>query len=94
MNIRNILTEDIISAFLRGLFTGKTTDKNSKLKSVENKFRKGIKKDVDDINKLNIEFRKELNKQRKADGEKPLPKIKKLNVDDVVKDLKNKGQLR
>ena len=64
MDIANILKEDIISAFFRGLFTGKRTSKkdvDSQLKKIENKFRKDIKKDVDNINRTTANIHRIIN---------------------------------
>ena len=94
MDIANILKEDIISAFFRGLFTGKRTSKkdvDSQLKKIENKFRKDIKKDVDNINRTTANFHRIINARRKKDGKPPAKfKAGKITVDDVVKDLKNR----
>ena len=92
MNIKNIISEDIFSAFFRGLFTGKTTSKediDARLKAREKKFKKDIKKDVDKLNKTFAEMRADLDKQRKKRGLKPVKrKVTKITVDDVVNDVK------
>ena len=91
MDTKNIISEDIFSAFFRGLFTGKGSyskeEIDAKLKARENKFKKDIKKDVDSLNKSFQQMYKAINKRRKQNGDKP-KKAPKVTVDDVVKDAK------
>ena len=92
MNTKNIISEDIFSAFFRGLFTGKGSSSKeeigAKLKAREKKFRKDIKKDVDSMNKIFDRMAKEINQSRIKRGAKPIPKAPKITVDDVVNDAK------
>ena len=91
MNTKNIISEDIFSAFFRGLFTGKGSSSKeeigAKLKAREKKFRKDIKKDVDSLNKSFAKMASAINKKRKAQKRKPI-KSPKITVDDVVNDAK------
>ena len=90
MDISNILKEDVISAFFRGLFMGKRSkaDIDKELKSNEKKFRKDIKKNVDNINKNFTMTTNAINKWRVKNGKKP-KKAPKITVDDVVKQAKD-----
>ena len=90
MNISRIIKEDFISNFFRGLFTGKPHTKENlpkRLKDHENKFRKSVKKDVDDLNKSFALMYKGINKLRKENGDKP-KKAPKFKVNDIVKQAK------
>ena len=77
MNINNILNEDAISSFLKGLFTGKSS-------ASEKKLRKNIEKDVDKMNKNFKTAYDILNKRRKKQGLKPLS-FKKISAHNIVK---------
>jgi len=88
MSIKNILSEDIVSSFLKGLWKGVTRKKIKSTKQVEkdlqqavDKFNSGIDKQYSAINKI-----------RKAEGKPPKKKPKKLTVKDMVKDYA-KGKL-
>ena len=91
MDTKNIITEDIFSAFFRGLFTGKGSyskeEKEAKIKSLEKKFKKDIKKNVDGLNKSFELMQKAINKRRIKRGAKP-KKAPKTTVDNIVKQVK------
>ena len=87
MDKGNILTEDIISAFFRGLFTGRKSLNNSEFKQKEKEFRKKTKKSVDDFNDAMDQMYSAINKIRKSNGDKP-KKAPKVTVDQIVKQAK------
>ena len=77
MDINNILNEGAISSFLKGLFTGKSS-------ASEKRIRKSIEKDVDKMNKNFKTAYDILNKRRKKQGLKPLS-FKKVSADAIAK---------
>ena len=88
MNNENILSEDAITQFLKGLWMGitrkgikSTKQAQSDLKQSVDKFNSGIDKMTSAINKV-----------RKADGKSPIKRGKKLTVKDVMDDYA-KGKL-
>ena len=88
MSIKNILSEDIVSSFLKGLWRGVTRKQVKSSKQIEKK----LKKSVDRFND-GIELMQQASDDiRKADGKKPRKKIKKLTVKDVMDDYA-KGKL-
>jgi hypothetical protein len=91
MDTKNIITEDIFSAFFRGLFTGKGSyskeEIDAQLKAREKKFKKDIKKDVDSLNKSFAQMASAINKKRKAQKRKPI-KAPKTTVDNIVRQAK------
>ena len=90
MNVKNILSEDIISSFLKGLLKG-ITGKKRKPKDVK-KIKKELQKSVDRFNN-GLELMQQASDDiRKADGKKPRKRIKKLTVKDVMDDYA-KGKL-
>ena len=91
MDTKNIITEDIFSAFFRGLFTGKGSyskeEIDAEIKSLEKKFKKDIKKDVDGLNKSFKMMQQAINKRRKERGANP-KKAPKTTVDNILKQVK------
>tara|TARA_R100001129_G_scaffold160724_1_gene125395 strand:+ start:271 stop:564 length:294 start_codon:yes stop_codon:yes gene_type:complete len=90
MNVKNILSEDIISSFLKGLLKG-ITGKKRKPKDVK-KIKKELQKSVDRFNNGLELMQKASDEIRKADGKNPRKRIKKLTVKDVMDDYA-KGKL-
>ena len=88
MNIKNILSEDIISSFLKGLWRGVT---GKQIKSTK-KAKSDLKKSVDKFNDALDLMQQASDDIRKADGKKPRKRIKKLTVKDVMDDYA-KGKL-
>ena len=88
MNLKNIITEDIISSFFKGLFRGIT---GKKIKS-EKQLKKELQQSVDKFNSGIDKMYSAINKVRKAEGKPPTKKPKKLTVKQVVNDY-TKGKL-
>ena len=82
MNIKNILSEDIVSSFLKGLWKGITRKKVKSTKQVEKDLQQSVNKFNSGLDKMYSA----INKVRKADGKPPAKKIKKLTVKDVMDD--------
>ena len=90
MDSKNILSEDVITSFLKGLFRG-ITGKKRKPKDVK-KIKKNLQKSVDRFND-GLELMQQASDDiRKADGKTPKKRIKKLTVKDVMDDYA-KGKL-
>jgi len=88
MSIKNILSEDIVSSFLKGLWKGVTRKKIKSTKQVE----KDLQQSVDKFNSGIDKMYSAINKVRATDGKKPIKKSKKLTVKDVMDDYA-KGKL-
>ncbi len=83
MSTKNILSEDVISSFFKGLLRGILRQKPKSLRKTKNELK-------DKIDKFNIGIDKmytAINKVREKDGLKPKKRPKKLNVDKVIQDL-------
>ena len=91
MNTKNILSEDIISSFLKGLFKGITGIKDKPKKDIK-KLEKDLQQSVDRFNDGISKMHSAVNKVRKADGKPPKKRMKKLTVKDVMDDYA-KGKL-
>jgi L-cystine uptake protein TcyP (sodium:dicarboxylate symporter family) len=88
MDFKNILSEDIISSFFKGLFTGVTGKKVKSTKQAT----KDIEQSVDKFNSAIDKMYSAINKVRKADGKPPRKPPKKMTVKDVLDDYA-KGKL-
>jgi hypothetical protein len=84
MNIKNIISEDIISSFLKGLFRG-VTGKKKKPKDIK-KLEKDLQQSVDRFNDGISKMHSAVNKIRKGEGKSPKKRMKKLTVKDVMDD--------
>ena len=84
MNRKNILSEDIISSFIKGLFKGMS--KNIFGKKEAGQAKQELQQSVDRFNAGIDKMRSATNKLRKANGKPPLKKSKKLTVKDVIRD--------
>ena len=82
MNIKNILSEDIVSSFLKGLWRGITRKKVKSTKQVEKDLQQSINKFNSGLDKMHSA----INKVRIANGKPPVKKLKKLTVKDVMDD--------
>jgi len=91
MNVKNILSEDIISSFLKGLFKGITGIKNKPKKDAK-KLEKDLQQSVDKFNDGISKMHSAINKVRKAEGKPPKKRMKKLTVKNVMDDYA-KGKL-
>ena len=81
MDIKNIIKEDIFSAFFRGLF-GKKYDASKKQKKIKKK----MQTHVDTFNRGVDAITADINKMRKARGAKP-KKANHLTVKDFIKSI-------
>ena len=88
MSIKNILSEDIVSSFLKGLWKGVTRKKIKSTKQVE----KDLQQSVDKFNSGIDKMYSAINKVRKAEGKPSTKKPKKLTLKQVVDDYA-KGKL-
>tara|TARA_B100000902_G_C26921932_1_gene722112 strand:+ start:13 stop:300 length:288 start_codon:yes stop_codon:yes gene_type:complete len=88
MDSKNILSEDIISAFLKGLWRGIS---NKQIKSSK-QAQSDLKKSVDKFNSALELMQQASDDIRKTDGKKPRKRIKKLTVKQVMDDYA-KGKL-
>ena len=88
MDSKNILSEDIISSFLKGLWKGVSGKKIKSTKQAQS----DLKKSVDKFNSGIDGMYSAVNKVRKADGKPPIKRGKKLTVKDVLDDY-TKGKL-
>ena len=88
MNIKNILSEDIVSSFLKGLWRGITRKKVKSTKQVEKDLQQSINKFNSGLDKMHSA----INKVRKAEGKPPKKRMKKLTVKNVMDDYA-KGKL-
>ena len=88
MSIKNILSEDIVSSFLKGLWRGVTRKKIKSTKEVE----KDLQQSVDKFNAGIDKQYSAINKIRKAEGKPSKKKPKKLTVKDMIDDY-SKGKL-
>ena len=82
MDSKNILSEDIISSFLKGLWKGVSGKKIKSTKQAQS----DLKKSVDKFNSGIDKMTSAINKVRKADGKSPIKRGKKLTVKDVMDD--------
>ena len=82
MNIKNIITEDIISSFFKGLFRGLT---GKKVKSAK-EAKKDLQQSVDKFNSGIDKMYAAINKVRETEGKPPTKRPKKLTVKQVVDD--------
>ena len=88
MDSKNILSEDVITSFLKGLWRGITGKKVKSSKQAQS----NLKKSVDKFNDALELMQQASDDIRKADGKKPRKRIKKLTVKDVISDY-TKGKL-
>ncbi len=91
MDSKNILSEDIISSFLKGLFKGITGIK-SKPKKDKKQIEKDLQGSVDRFNDAISRMHAATNKIRKAEGKPPKKRQRKLTTKDIMNDLE-KGKL-
>ena len=78
MNTKNILSEDIISSFLKGLFKGITGIKDKPKKDAK-KLEKDLQQSVDKFNDGISKMNSAKNKVRKAEGKPPKKKNEEIN---------------
>tara|TARA_E500000305_G_C3957986_1_gene205570 strand:+ start:95 stop:382 length:288 start_codon:yes stop_codon:yes gene_type:complete len=88
MDSKNILSEDVITSFLKGLWRGITGKKVKSSKQAQS----DLKKSVDKFNSGIDKMTSAINKVRKADGKSPIKRGKKLTVNQVLDDY-GKGKL-
>ena len=88
MDSKNILSEDVITSFLKGLWRGITGKKVKSSKQAQS----DLKKSVDKFNSGIDKMTSAKNKVRKADGKSPIKRGKKLTVNQVLDDY-GKGKL-
>ena len=88
MDSKNILSEDVITSFLKGLWRGITGKKVKSSKQAQSDLKKSIDKFNSGIKKMTSA----INKVRKADGKSPIKRGKKLTVNQVLDDY-GKGKL-
>ncbi len=87
MDRRNIISEDILSSFLKGLFKGITRGFFS---SADNKTKNKLQNSVDGFNAGISQMWDGINQARVINGKKPKRKPKKLTVQDVIRDYGKK----
>ncbi len=83
MNVKNILSEDVITSFLKGLFRGITRQKPRTLRKIKSDLNKKINKFNDNRQSMHDY----INKIRVKNGQKPAPSPKKLTMKQVIDDL-------
>ncbi len=88
MDSKNILSEDVITAFLKGLWKGITRKGIKSSKQAQS----DLKQSVNKFNTAIDGMYSAVNKVRKADGKPPVKRGKKLTVKNVVDDYA-KGKL-
>ncbi len=88
MDSKNILSEDVITKFLKGLWKGITGKKVKSSKQAQSDLKQSVAKFNSGIDKMTSA----INKVRKADGKSPIKRGKKLTVKDVMDDYA-KGKL-
>ena len=84
MNTKNILSEDVISSFLKGLFRGITRQKPKTLR----KAKTDLHKKVDKFNKHVDSIYDYMNQIRKDNGLKPKKKPKRLTAKQMLDDFR------
>ena len=93
MNRKNILSEDILSSFLKGLFKGMKRGIFGKKTKDTEKAKKDLQKSVDKLNSGLQGMADAVNDYRTRSGQKPIKrKQKKYTVKDIM-DLQAKGKL-
>ena len=82
MSIKNILSEDIVSSFLKGLWRGITRKQVKSTKQAK----KDLQQSVDKFNSGIDKMYSAINKVRKVEGKPPTKRPKKLTVKQVMDD--------
>ena len=92
MDKKNILSEDVISSFFKGLFRGMSRNLFGKKKKPSKTAQKNLQQSVDKFNSAVDKGYDWMNQLRKDNGLKPKKRPKKLTTKDVMDDF-NKGRL-
>ena len=92
MDKKNILSEDVITSFFKGLFRGMSRNLFGKDKKPPKTAQKKLEQSVDRFNAAGDSIHDYLNQVRKEHGLKPKGRPKKLTVKQVMDDFA-KGKL-
>ena len=93
MNAKNIITEDAITSFFKGLWRGmrgvpaKTKKSKAQLEKLAKESEKKMQKHIDGVNGGLDKMYSAINKVRKDSDQKPLKKPSKLTLKDIKNQL-------